>query len=312
MAHDGSKRVTYSALIANLLIAVTKFIAAAVTGSSAMLSEAVHSVADTGNQVLLLYGAHRAAKPADERHPFGYGREIYFWSFVVAIVMFALGAGVAFYEGLHRVLNPHPNENAYVSYIVLIAALGFESWSWVIAMREFRQQKGDMGLLLAARRSKDPQVFVVLFEDTAALLGLAIALIATVLSEVLDMPVLDGAGSLAIAALLAAVAWFLARETRGLLIGEAADPTTTADIQKLIAAHKAVARLNGVWTTHLGPEEVIVAASIDFDDNIRGEEIETAAEELEREIKRRHPEISRFFVEIKELASPSEQRQHGK
>lgn len=307
MAQNGLKRVVYAALFANLLIAVTKFAAAAFTGSSAMLSEAVHSLADTGNQVLLLYGARRAAKPPDERHPFGYGRELYFWSFVVAIVMFGVGAGVAFYEGLHRILNPHPSENVYLSYAVLIAALLFETASFVVAIREFRHEKGSLGYFQAAHVSKDPQIFVVLFEDAAALLGLAIALAATVLSEVLAMPVIDGVGSLAIALLLALVAGFLAAETKSLLIGEATDAQTLRDIKQIITVHPAVTRLNRLWSTHLGPGEVLIAASIDFEDSLRGDQIEAATAELEREIKRRHPEVRHFFVEVKEIAERERQ-----
>jgi len=302
MADHGSKKVVLAAMAANLLIAVTKFAAAAFTGSSAMLSEAVHSVADSGNQALLLFGTQRAAKPADERHPFGYGLEIYFWSFVVAIVMFGIGAGVSFYEGLHRILTNEPSANLYVSYIVLITAIGFESWSFVIAIREFDRQRGQLGYVEAARRSKDPLVFVVLFEDLAALGGLVLALVATALSDWLAMPWIDGAGALAIAALLAVVAIFLAYETRSLLIGEATDPETISDVRDLIAAHPTVTKVNRLWSTHFGPQDVLLAASIDFNDQARGDEIEAATEQLEREIKRRHPDIRHFFIEVKELS----------
>jgi len=301
MAHDGSKKVVLAAMAANLLIAATKFGAAAFTGSSAMLSEAVHSVADSGNQALLLFGTQRAAKPADERHPFGYGLELYFWSFVVAIVMFGIGAGVSFYEGIHRIISNEPSANLYVSYIVLVAAIGCESWSFVIAIREFDRQRGKLGYIEAARRSKDPLVFVVLFEDLAALGGLVLALVATALSDWLNRPWIDGAGALAIAALLAVVAIFLAYETRSLLIGEATDPETVDDVRRLIAAHPAVTKVNRLWSTHFGPQDVLLAASIDFEDHVHGDEIEAATEQLEREIKRRHPDVRHFFVEVKEL-----------
>ena len=302
MADHGWKKVVLAAMAANVLIAMTKFAAAAFTGSSAMLSEAVHSVADSGNQALLLYGARRAAKPADDRHPFGYGLELYFWSFVVAIVMFGIGAGVSFYEGLHRVLSNEPSHNLYVSYVVLVAAIGFETWSFVIAIREFDRQRGRLGYIEAARRSKDPLVFVVLFEDTAALGGLVLALVATALSDWLARPWIDGVGALSIAVLLAAIALFLAYETRSLLIGEAADSGTLQDIQAILSAHPAVTRVNRLWSAHFGPQDVLLAASIDFDDHMIGEKIEAATEQIEREIKRRHPEIRHFFVEIKEVA----------
>ena len=196
MASHGSRGVVLAALGGNALIAVTKFGAAAYTGSSAMLSEAIHSLVDTGNQVLLLYGLRRADLPADERHPFGYGMEIYFYSFVVAILIFGLGAGVSLYEGIDRIRHPHDITNAYVNYIVLGLALVFEGGAWWIAFREFRRTSGDLGWLEAVRASKDPAIFTVLFEDTAALLGLLIAMIGIWLSQTLALPILDGVASI--------------------------------------------------------------------------------------------------------------------
>ena len=223
MAAPKSKLVVYAATAGNALVALTKFFAAWWTGSSAMLSESIHSLADTGNQLLLLYGLHRAAKPPDELHPLGHGRELYFWSFVVAMVMFTMGAGVAGYEGVLHILDPEPMKDPLINYAVYGVAAIFEGTSWFIALREFRKAKGKMGYYEAVRRSKDPPGFIVLFEDSAALLGLGIAATGTFAAERLSMPAIDGAASVGIAALLGLTALALARESKGLLIGEPAN-----------------------------------------------------------------------------------------
>ncbi|RUT98082.1 cation diffusion facilitator family transporter, partial [Mesorhizobium sp. M7A.T.Ca.TU.009.01.3.2] len=196
--HGGSKKVIFAALAGNFAIALTKFAAAAFTGSSAMLSEGVHSLVDTGNGGLLLYGMHRAARPADRTHPLGHGRELYFWSFIVALLVFALGAGVSFYEGVIHMMAPEPVANAEVTYIVLGLSFLFEGSSWWVALKEFRQQKGKQGWLRAVQSSKDPSVYTVLFEDSAALLGLIVAFAGILAAEVLEMPELDGAASIGI------------------------------------------------------------------------------------------------------------------
>ncbi len=222
MASRASKRVIYAALVGNLLVALTKFVAAGLTGSSAMASEAVHSLVDTGNEVLLLYGLRHAARPPDELHALGHGRELYFWSFVVTILIFALGAGVSLYQGIHHLVAPMPISSPIVNYVVLGLALVLKSGSWGVAIKEFRSTKGKRGYFEAVRQSKDPTMFMVLFEDTAALLGVAIALAGIAASQALDRPDLDRAASIGIGLLLAIVAIFLARESKGLLIGEAA------------------------------------------------------------------------------------------
>src|SRR5207302_7473031 len=222
MASRASKRVIYAALVGNLLVALTKFLTAGLTGSSAMASEAVHSLVDTGNEVLLLYGLRRAARPPDELHPLGHGRELYFWSFIVTILIFALGAGVSMYEGILHVIAPVPISNPVVNYVVLGLALVLEGTSWGVALKEFRAVKGKRGYFEAVRQSKDPTMFMVLFEDTAALIGVMIALAGIATSETFDLPVLDGAASIGIGVLLGVVAMFLAREAKGLLIGEPA------------------------------------------------------------------------------------------
>jgi len=209
-AHGGSKTVIYAALAGNLAIAVTKFVAAFFTGSSAMLSEGVHSLVDTGNGGLLLYGMHRAARPADRTHPLGHGRELYFWSFIVALLVFALGAGVSFYEGVVHIMAPEPVANPRINYIVLGLSVLFEGSSWYVALKEFRREKGKQGWLQAVQSSKDPSVYTVLFEDSAALLGLVVAFAGILAAELLDMPELDGAASIGIAIILGATAIFLA------------------------------------------------------------------------------------------------------
>ncbi|MGH6943585.1 MAG: cation diffusion facilitator family transporter, partial [Geminicoccaceae bacterium] len=244
MAAHSSKLVIYAALAGNTLIAITKFGAAGFTGSSAMLSEAVHSVVDTGNQLLLLYGLRRSTRPPDRLHPFGYGREVYFWAFVVALLIFAGGAGVAFYEGLHKLHDPSPVTDAYVNYIVLGLAMVFEGAAWCFALRAFRAVKGDLGYVEAVRRSKDPAVFTVLFEDSAAMLGLVVAITGLALGEWLEMPALDAVASLGIALILAATAALLAYECKGLLIGEGVTPQMGRGIEVILAEQPGIVRVN--------------------------------------------------------------------
>ncbi|MEE9210515.1 MAG: cation diffusion facilitator family transporter, partial [Kiloniellales bacterium] len=253
MAAEGSTKVVIAAFIGNGLIAVTKFVAAALTGSSAMFSEAVHSLVDTGNQALLLYGIKRSRRPADARHPFGYGRELYFWAFIVAILLFSGGAGVSIYEGIHKILDPEPVTDAYLNYIVLGLAMVFEGAAFWFAFREFNRVKGGRGYLAAVRVSKDPALFTVLLEDSAALLGLVIAFVGITLAEVLDLPVLDGVASVAIGLVLAASALLLAYETKGLLIGEAAKPEVVARLRRIVGAEHGVDRINEILTMHMGP-----------------------------------------------------------
>ncbi len=257
MAAEGSTKVVIAAFIGNGLIAVTKFAAAALTGSSAMFSEAVHSVVDTGNQALLLYGIKRARRPADARHPFGYGRELYFWAFVVAVMIFATGAGVSVYEGVSRIRHPEPVTDAYINYIVLGFAIVFEGGSFWVAFREFNRVKGGRGYLAAVRVSKNPALFTVLLEDAAALVGLVIALVGIALAEALDLPALDGVASVLIGLMLAGVAALLAYETKGLLIGEAADPEVVAKVRRIVGVEHGVDRINEILTMHMGPRDVL-------------------------------------------------------
>lgn len=295
-AHSGSKKVIYVALAGNLLIALTKFAAAGVTGSSAMLSEGVHSLVDTGNGLLLLYGIRRAARPPDAVHPFGHGRELYFWSLIVALLVFALGAGVSFYEGVLHILSPEPVTTPIVNYVVLGLSLLFEGGSWFVALKEFRRTKGRLGYFAAVRQSKDPSVYTVLFEGSAALLGLVVAFVGISAAQIFGIPELDGAASLGIAAILGATAIFLAREAKGLLMGEPALPDMQLAVRKIAEADPDVQRVNGVLTVHLGPEEIVAALSIEFEDRLTAPEIEACVERIEARLRSERPQFVALFV----------------
>ncbi len=300
MARSSSRLVIYAALGGNLLVAATKFVAAAATGSAAMLSEAIHSLVDSGNQLLLLHGMRRAARPADAGHPFGHGLQLYFWTFVVAVLIFGLGAGVSIVEGIDRIRTPHRVERVWVVYLVLGLSLLFEGTVWLVALAEFRHGKGRQGWLAAIRSSKDPTVFTVLFEDSAAVLGLLVALLGVGLGQWLDLPVLDGVASLLIGAILTFTAGFLAFECQSLLTGEGASPELQAGIRRIATDEPAVQRVNEVLTMHFGPREVLVALSLDFDDRRSAGEVEAAVSRIERRIRAAHPEVGRVFVEARD------------
>jgi len=285
-----------AALIGNLLVTGTKFVAAAVTASSAMTSEAVHSLVDTGNELLLFYGLRRAAEPPDADHPFGHGRELYFWSFIVALAIFALGACASVYEGAQHIRAPVANKNPLVSYVVLGLALLFEGASWRVAFKQFRGAKGCVGYWEAVRKSKDPTTFTVLAEDTGAILGILIALAGTVAAEVLDRPVLDGVASIAIGVLLGLIAIVLARETKGLLIGEPARSELVSAICTFARAQPGIERSNGLFTVHIGPRQVVAALSVDFKDSLTAGEVETIVADLEDRVRKAHPEVVSLLI----------------
>ena len=306
----GSKLVVYSALAGNLAIAVVKFGAAAATGSSAMLSEGVHSLVDTGNEVLLLYGMNRAARPPDADHPLGHGRELYFWSFVVALLIFAVGAGVSFYEGIIHLADPSPVERPALVFGVLAASFVFEGISWTIALREFRRAQGDCGFWEAFRRSKDLTTFMVLFEDSAALAGLLVAAAGVGLALSTGDPRWDGAASLVIGLILAVVAAILARESKALLIGERADPALSAGIRALAGGISGVGGVNAITTVQLAPEQIVVNLSIEFDDDLRTPDIEAAVASLETCIRDAYPQVAALFVKP-QTAAAAERRQRA-
>jgi cation diffusion facilitator family transporter len=296
MAKSGINVAVWAALAGNVLVAAAKFAAAAVTGSAAMLSEAVHSLVDTVNELLLLYGIARSARPADRMHPLGYGRELYFWSFVVALLIFALGAGVSVYEGVDRLMHPIPIERPAVNFIVLAVSLAFEGASWLVGVRAFRAAKRNLGWWEAFRRSKDPPTFIVVFEDSAAILGIIVAAAGMAAAVLTQDSRWDGAASLAIAVILAAVAGLLARESKDLLIGERADPSLSDAIMRTASGIAGVCRANSIVTVQLAPRNVIATLSLDFFDYLRAPDIERAVLELEARIRSAHPEVSALFV----------------
>ena len=297
MSSPSSIKAILAAFAGNSVIAVTKFIAASYTGSSAMFSEGVHSVVDSGNQLLLLYGLRRSKKPADSKHPFGYGKEMYFWSFVVAILIFGLGAGICFYEGIHKISSPQPVTNPIINYFVLGIAIIIEGWTCWVAATEFKKSKGDYGWVEAIHISKDPALFTVLFEDTAALLGLLVALIALALSEYLNLPVLDAVASIIISIILAVTAGLLAFECKGLLTGEGASEQVITGINQIIDDCPGIKHVNEVLTLHLGAQDVLLTISLDFEDNLSSGDVEEAISALESRIKGMFPEIRRVFIE---------------
>ena len=291
-----AKLSVYAALASNLAIAVTKFVAAAFTGSSAMLSEGVHSLVDSANELLLLYGMKRAARPPDTSRPFGYGRELYFWSFIVALMVLALGAAVSFYEGISHILRPVSMQNPLLNYGVLAASFGFEGVSWWVGLKAFRATKGSQGYLDAFRDSKDPTTFTVLFEDTAALLGLLIAAAGIAAAHALNAPRLDGAASIGIGLVLLVSSLLLARETKALLIGESAHPHVRDAILRIACEDPDVRTANGVLTVQMGVNEVFAALSIEFHDALNTTQIEICVNRVEAAIKRAQPDITMLFV----------------
>jgi cation diffusion facilitator family transporter len=296
MAASGSHKVVYVALGGNLMIAIAKFVAATISGSSAMLSEGVHSLVDTVNELLLLYGLRRAATPPDRSHPFGYGRELYFWSFIVALLVLAMGAGVSFYEGVMHIRQPEPVEHPLINYLVLAVSFVFEGTSWYVALREFRARKGHLGYFEAFRLSKDPSTFTVLLEDSAALLGLLVALVGLIGAQLLAQPMLDGVASIGIAGVLAMSAMLLARETKGLLIGEPAHPAVSDAILAIAAGDAGVRCANGVLTVQMGPSQVVATLSAEFEDALTTPQIEACINRIEKQAKVTHPEIVSLFI----------------
>ena len=299
---NGSTIVIYGALIANLGIAIAKFVAAGLTGSSSMLSEGIHSAVDSTNQLLLLYGQRRSKAPPDAAHPFGSGREIYFWSFVVAILIFGLGAGLSVYEGYAHVIEPETLTDPLVNYIVLGVAFLFEGTSWCIAIRDLGRTKGDRSWWQAIRASKEPATLVVVFEDSAALIGLILAAIGVYVSHAFADARLDGYASIAIGLVLALVAALLAREAKSLLIGEPADPALIATVRRLLDDHPEVTSVNHVRSIHSAPDQVFLAISAEFNGALTMDAGETLIEELERGLRARLPILSSIYIRPEKAA----------
>ena len=298
-----SRKVIFAALAGNSLIAVTKFIAAFMTGSSAMLTEGIHSVVDTGNQALLLHGLKRARKPADEQFPFGHGKEVYFWSFIVAILIFAVGAGISIYEGIRHVLHPGAIGDPTVNYVVLGLAMVFEGAAWYFAFIEFTRTKGKWGYVEAVQRGKDPTLFVVLFEDSAAMLGLLVAFAGVALTEITGLGLFDGMASIVIGMILGGTAVWLAYETKGLLIGESANPQVVAGIREIVSSSPEVLHVNEVLTLHMGPDFILLNLGVEFTDEARAPDLEEAVRHIEGNIKDAYPEVKRIFIEAEDRSS---------
>jgi cation diffusion facilitator family transporter len=301
----GSTAVVVVALACNLGIAVSKFAAAAWTGSSAMLSEAIHSLVDTCNQILLLAGIKRAARPPDAAHPFGHARELYFWSFIVAILLFSLGAGVAIYEGIDKIRHPHGIENAYVLYLVLGVSILLEGVSTWKAVNEFNRTRplAAGGIIAALKSSKDPTIFAIVLEDLAALTGLVIALLGIAATTLGGVAIADGVASVLIGCVLGAVALFLSREIKSLIVGEAAAPEVQAGLAAIIEGDiglgKPIRHVNEIRTMHLGPEDVLVTASVDFQDYVTAQTVEEVSARLQKAIRSKYPQVKHLFIEVK-------------
>lgn len=297
MTEPPASRLTlFAALGANLGIAAAKFVAAAISGSSAMLAEGFHSVVDSLNQLLLLYGQRRSERAPDSRHPHGYGRELYFWSFVVATLIFATGAGLSIHAGIVHIRSPEPLRSPLVSYAVLAIALLLEATSWLIAMREFDDARGDHGWWEAIRHSKAPPSFIVLFEASAAMFGLFAAAAGITLSLLTGDARWDGGASVLIGLALAGVALALARESKGLLIGEPADPVLEAAVRSALDRRPEVACVNDITTAHLGPRDIFVGLSVDFEDRVPVGRVEAMIAEAEAELRARWPSIRAIYI----------------
>src|SRR6185369_4011526 len=289
-------RTLVVALLANLGIAVSKFVAAAITGSSAMLTEGVHSVVDSTNQLLLLWGRKASRRPADEYHPFGYGRELYFWSFVVAVLVFALGAGVSVYEGIIHIANPEPAVSPVIAYAVLLVAFLLEGWSTLEAFGDFKKSKGQLSWFQAVRRSKDPPAFIVLLENGAAMAGIIAAAIGLFLAQLTGDPFYDGAASVVIGIILGITAMVLAYESKGLLIGEAADPELVRGLRELACSKRGIVGVGHVLTIHSAPDQVSAMMNVDFRDTITAGDVERIARQVEREANKKWPQVRRLFI----------------
>jgi cation diffusion facilitator family transporter len=296
MSQGHNNRTLLIAFGANLGIAGAKFLAAGYTGSSAMLTEGIHSVVDSANQLLLIWGRKQARKPADERHPFGYGRELYFWSFVVAVLVFSLGAGVSVYEGIIHIAHPEHAVSPYIAYGVLLIAFLLEGGSTWAAFKEFREAKGNLGWFEAVRRSKDPPAFIVLLENGAAMAGIVVAAIGLFLAQVTGNPFFDGAASVAIGIILGLTALLLAVESKALLIGEAAEPELVAELRQALERRPGIVGVGEVLTVHSAPDQITAMLSVDFDDDIGAREVERIVCEVEEEVARHWPQVKRLFI----------------
>ena len=308
-----SKKAIYAAIIGNFAIAVTKFFGAAVSGSSAMLAEGIHSLVDTGNGGLLLLGIRRSKRPPDEQHPYGYGKSLYFYALIVAVLIFGLGGGISLYEGILHTLDPGHGgptgatllgitiSGLTLNTIVLVSAIIFEAGAFWTAWKEFNKVRGDRGLMEAIRSSKDPTTFTVLFEDSAAMAGLIVALVSVHLTEALQMPIIDGIGSIVIGLILCGVASFLVWESKKLLLGEAADPEMRNGIRRIAREDESVTDVERMMTLHMGPNTLVLNMDLAFDDTLDAEAVAGAIDRMEKQIRKEYPEVRFIFIEAESL-----------
>lgn len=296
-----SKRAIYGAIIANTAIAISKFVAAFFTGSSAMLSEGIHSLVDTGNGSLLLYGIKSSKRKPDEKHPFGYGNEVFFWSFVVAILIFALGGGISLYEGIHHILHPVEITSYFWNYVVLVLALVFEGLALRVALRQFNSKRGGERFLKALRDSKDSSLVAIVIEDTAACIGLCIAIVSLLLVQFTGILLFDGIGSVLIGVLLITVSGFFAVECKGLLIGEGLRRVNLDKVEKVLTDSPNVIAFSRPLSLFMGPEEVLINVDVNFKDDLSSDEIEQEVDYLENKIKEVVPLVNRIYIEAEAL-----------
>ena len=302
MSAGSTKIAIYVAIEANDAIAISKFVAAFFTGSSAMLSEGIHSLVDSGNGLLILFGVKQAEKPADARYPFGRSKELYFWSLIVAILVFSVGGGMSFYEGIEHLKHPSPITDPTWNYVVLGLSMLFEGISCFLALREFNKERGNTGFWATLGRSKDPSIFAILMEDMAALLGLTIALTGVYFGHLLNNPYFDGGASICIGILLVSVAIFLIYKTKGLLVGEGVEDETLDSLEAIARQQRGVEQVRRPLTMYLGPHDVVLALDVEFHDHLSAVEVERSVDTLQNAIRAKHPEFKRIFIEAKALS----------
>jgi len=301
---SGSKIAVYAAIIGNLIIAFIKFVAAAITGSSAMISEGIHSLVDTGNGILVLHGMRRASQPADESHPFGYGKSLFFWTYIVAVSVFAIGGGMSLYEGISYIRHLEPGAelgDPTAAYVVLALSGVIEGATFMVAMRQFLRAKGERGAWQFIQRSKDPSLYTVVLEDSAALLGLIFAFLGIFLGHLLQNPYLDGIASIAIGLLLMSVAGILASRSKGLLLGEGVNPDQLAEIRRQVESDPAVERAGDILTMYMGPHDLLVNMGVSFVPGTTAEEMHEAIRRIEANLRSLYPETNRVYIEAESL-----------
>ncbi|MEO0899374.1 MAG: cation diffusion facilitator family transporter [Bacteroidota bacterium] len=306
-----AKGPIYAAVAANVAIAIAKFVGSFISGSAAMLSEGIHSLVDSGNGLLLLYGINRSKIGPDEEHPMGHGKELYFWSLVVAILIFALGGGVSLFKGIEVLQHTgeHHTGDPMLNYIILLLAMVFEGIALFLALRSFNKErrKSKFGFWEAIRKSKDPARFAVIFEDSAALLGLIVAMIGVYLTDVTGDPMYDGIASIVIGVILAVIAVILASETKALLIGESALPSVRKGIERIVEEDEEVFNAKPPITMHFGPDDLFVALDVEFKDNLYSDEIERVVTRIENNIRKEYPIVKKIYIEAQAVSKMTKQ-----